>query len=344
MLSTYAAPNPPGIDTKDLARRADNLNLLIMKGGANIWRPEVQSLGNATYSLLGQDQRVISDLRTAQALAKATDDLWLEFSGPPPSLSVPFELVRDSDYLTFKHVLTRRLVSPTSTFLHKIDPFHVFVEKLLKDKIKIKVLVVGANSDGRIPAAETEAEVVAALIENELDHYAAASEVILMTGKQAEYTPVCDALTFGGYHIFHYAGHGRFDDTLPEINGLILRDQGKLRTLTAATINMLVRNSSLALVYLSCCFGARSEINLGRGDFSGVMEAFAQADVPMVLGFRWTVGDDPALSIAQSFHSALWHCLCPGESLLKARRAAALSAAGRDDDSWASPVLLMQNP
>jgi hypothetical protein len=94
---------------------------------------------------------------------------------------------------------------------------------------------------------------------------------------------------------------------------------------------------------LSCCFGARSDSALGRGDFSGMLEAFAQADVPMVLGFRWSVGDDSALSIAETFHSSLWRCLSPGESLLNARRAAAISADGRDDDSWASPVLLMQN-
>ncbi len=344
MLSSHAAPNPPTIDISDIARRTENLNLLIMEGGAQVWRPEARSLGNAAYGLLGQDQRVISDLRTAQALAKATDDLWLEFSGPTASLGVPFELLRDTDYLTFAHVLTRRLLLPTSPFLHNIDPFHVLVAKLLKEKTKIKVLVVGANSDGHIPAAEAEAEAVAALIQDQLNHYAARSEVTLLNGKQAEYSNVSEALASGGYHILHYAGHGRFDDKLPEINGLVVRDQGKSRTLTAATINMLVRNGPLALVYLSCCFGARSQNEMGRGDFSGMLEAFAKADVPMVLGFRWTVADEPAMFIAQSFYTSLWQCLSPGASLLKARRAAAMSADGRDDDSWASPVLLMQNP
>ena len=343
MRSTYFAANPPQIDIVDLARRTDNLNVLMMRGGASIWRPEARSLGNAAYAMLGQDQRILSDLRAAQALAKPTDDLWLEFSGPAMSLGVPFELLRDTDYLTFAHVITRRLELPTSTFLRNVQPFHITVEKLLKEKTRIKVLVVGANSDGQIPAADIEAETVAAMIEDQLKHYAAASEVTLLRGRQAEYSNVSEALTFGGYHIFHYAGHGRFDDKLPEINGLVLRDQGKLRTLTAATINMLLRNSSLILVYLSCCFSARSESQIGRGDFSGMLEAFAQADIPTVIGYRWTVADDPAVFIAQSFHTSLWHCLSPGESLLKARRAAAMSESGRDDDSWASPVLLLQN-
>jgi DNA-binding response OmpR family regulator len=343
MRSSYSAANPPQIDIRDLARRTDNLNLLIENGSADIWRSEARSLGKATYEMLGQDQRILIDLRTAQALAKPTDDLWLEFSGPTTSLGAPFELLRDSDYLTFAHVMTRRLVLPNSTSLHNVQPFHVIVEKLLKEKQRIKVLVVGANSDGEIPTAETEAETVGDLIENQLKHYAADSEVTVLSGKQAEYKNVCDALAFGGYHIFHYAGHGEVDEALPESSGLVLREQGKLRMLTAATINMLVRNSSLALAYLSCCFGARSDSALGRGDFSGMLEAFAQADVPMVLGFRWSVGDDSALSIAETFHSSLWRCLSPGESLLNARRAAAISADGRDDDSWASPVLLMQN-
>jgi len=341
--SSYSAANPALIEISDLSRRADNLNLFILNGGANVWRPEARSIGNAAYAMLAQDQRVLGDLRAAQALARQSDDLWLEFSGPADSLGAPFELPRDEDYLTFAHMMTRRLVLPTSGLLHKVRSFHLIVGKMLKEKSKVKVLIIGSNSDGRIPAADREAEAVADLIESELKHFRTNAEITLLQGSAAAYANVCDALSSGGYHIFHYAGHGRFDDSLPEINGLILRDGNKLRAITASTLNMLVRNSPLELVYLSCCFGARSEGQAGRGDFSGMLEAFARADVPVVLGYRWTVADAPAGVMAESFHGSLWRNLSPAESLLRARRASAMSEEGRDDDSWASPVLLMQN-
>lgn len=73
------------------------------------------------------------------------------------------------------------------------------------------------------------------------------------------------------------------------------------------------------------------------------MEAIARADVPNVVGYRWTVGDKAALQIAESFYSALWRTLSPAEAMRKARSLAATGSKGRDNYSWASPILLMQN-
>jgi CHAT domain-containing protein len=73
------------------------------------------------------------------------------------------------------------------------------------------------------------------------------------------------------------------------------------------------------------------------------MEALARADVPTVLGYRWAVPDASASYLAQKFYQTLWRTFSPGEALLEARRDAAIRARGRDNDAWASPILLMQN-
>jgi CheY-like chemotaxis protein len=342
--TVYAVPELRRFPAADLARRADNLNLLVLQGGVDVWRPEARSIGDAIYQALAAERRILGDLTAARALARRFSDLWLEFSGPAAGLSVPFELLRDEDdYLGLSHVLTRRLVQAGFALSRKPEPFHAFLGSLLTRREALRILIVAANSDGSIPAAEAEATSLAVAIEKDLQRLGIAHEVTLLLSAEATYARVTEALRGGRYHIFHYAGHGRYDDKLPEISGLILPDDAGPRTLTAADLNLLVRDTELRLVYLSCCLSARTAQQVGRGDFHGVLEALARADVPAVLGYRWTVADAPAMLLALVFYQMLWRSFSPGEALLEARRSTAMGERGRDDETWASPVLLMQN-
>jgi len=108
----------------------------------------------------------------------------------------------------------------------------------------------------------------------------------------------------------------------------------------------VTQDTALQLVFLSCCLGARTadSSQVGLGDFYGVLGAIVRADVPTVLGYRWTVADAPAKHLAQVFYETLWRTFSPGEALLQARRSVAMGAHGRDDETWASPVLVVQNP
>jgi CheY-like chemotaxis protein len=342
--TVYAVPELRRFPAADLARRADNLNLLALRGRVDMWRPEVRSFGEAVYQALASEHRILSDLTGARALAHRFSDLWLEFSGPAVGLSVPFELLRgEDDYLGLSHVLTRRLVEAGVALSRKPEPFHAFLGRLLTTRETLRILIVAANSDGNIPGVEAEATSLAVTIEKDLQSLGIAHEVTLLSSVEATYARVTEALRDGRYHIFHYAGHGRYDDKLPEISGLILPDDAGPRPLTAADLNLLVRDTELRLVYLSCCLGARTAQQVGRGDFQGMLEALTRADVPAVLGYRWTIADAPAMLLALVFYQMLWRSFSPGEALLEARRSAAMGERGRDDETWASPVLLMQN-
>jgi CHAT domain-containing protein len=241
------------------------------------------------------------------------------------------------------HVLTRRIIQTGPTAWRKTDSFHAFLSGLLKLNKKLRILIVGANSDGNIPDAEIEAATLKTTIESDLRQIVIPHEITLYLGAEANFVQVSEALRSGRYHIFHYAGHGRYNDTLPEISGLILQNDKGPRTLTAADLNMLVRNTELQLIFLSCCLGARSSPQAGRGDFHGMLEALATADVPIVIGYRWTVADSPALQLAQNFYETLWRTFSPSDALLEARIRATMGPMGRDDETWASPVLIMQN-
>ncbi len=330
---------PPHFDVSDLARRADTLNLLILRKVPDFWRQEAKSIGEMLQRELTKETSIINNLVAARTLAGKDRDVWLQFSGPAAGLGIPFELLsEDEEYFSQKYVLTRRVASLSS---RKPESFHGFLRRLHDNKQTLRALVVGANSDGRIPLVEKEAEAVAKSISEEAGYLGLFCSVDLLVGNQASYAKVSDALRDGHYHIFHYAGHGRFDDSLPEISGLILQDDAGPRTLTAASLSLLLRGADLRLVYLSCCLGARSSEQVGRGDFHGVMEALARADVPVVFGHRWSVADDPARQMALAFYESLWSTLLPGEAMLRARNEIA-HQGGFDNETWASPVLLVQ--
>jgi CheY-like chemotaxis protein len=343
--SSYNVGRQVELDIEDLSRRGDLLNtLLLQPGGRNVWRPEARSIGDALYEAIAEDRRVLGDLVAAQALADRFSDLAIQFSGPSDCLGLPFELLRDNDdYLGLKHLLSRRLAIAGGSSSRKPEPFHSFVDGLLRRNEPLRVLVVGANSDGAIPAAEEEAVAVAAALATDLGRLGVRHEVTSLIGAEASFQNVSRALRGGRFHVFHYAGHGRHSDKLPEVGGLVLRDEKGLATLTAADLNMLARDSELQMVYLSCCLGARSAAQTGRGEFHGALEGLARADVPVVLGFRWVVADTPARDMALRYYGALWRSLNPADAMLAARRAATLGPDGRDDETWASPVLVAQN-
>lgn len=340
----YAAEDQHRLIAADLARRADNLNLLILKGGPDFWRPEARSIGDAIGETLASDRRIFGDLVAAQALAARFSDLWIEFSGPAEGLGIPFELMRDKgEYLALNHMMTRRVDSSSFPMSRKPESFSKHVQQLVGRRQPLRALIVAVNSDGYIPAVDHEAATIAKILQTSLAQLGLPSKIDLLTGEQATFDVVSDRLRSGAYHLFHYAGHGRFDDKLPEISGLVFRDSNQPRVLTASDLNLLVADSDLRLVYVSACVSARTAERVGRGDFFGVMEAVARADVPIVVGYRWTVGDRAALQMAETFYRTLWRTLSPAEALLEARRRAASGPKGRDDDSWASPILLMQN-
>jgi DNA-binding NarL/FixJ family response regulator len=341
---SYRAERPLPLDAADLTSRADRVNLLLFSGASTTWREEAKSVGKATFAALQMDRRIAADLDRARALSDARNPLRLELSGPSAGLGVPFELMFDgNEYLCLDTVLTRKLAQEELPLTRKTEPFSTFLADLSKKGEALRLLLVGANTDGKIPLAETEVSELVKEIGVEVRRLGLHSQVDVLSGTAATWETVRDRLRNGFYHIFHYAGHGRFADKLPEVSGLMLSHGESSRVLTAADLKLLVSGTSLRFVFLSCCLGARTAAHAGRGEFQGILEALARADVPAVLGYRWTVGDEVALELARCFYSALWKDLSPGLALLEARKFTSMGPLGRDGEAWASPILLSQS-
>jgi CHAT domain-containing protein len=63
-----------------------------------------------------------------------------------------------------------------------------------------------------------------------------------------------------------------------------------------------------------------------------------------VLGYRWVVTDESALSLAAAFYDGLFRTLSPSSALFQARSELAMRELGWNDETWLSPILVEQNP
>ncbi len=325
-------------ELEDLARRADDLNQRLNSREKGAWRPEARSIGTAMYGTLISQQQISSLLSTARTLVagKSSGSLGLQFNGPPYCLSVPYELIRDDDYLALTYLLTRRL-SQGPRFTIKSQPFFKFIENQVEKDEPLRILLVGANVDDGLPAIESEVLQLVDSISSDLKLLGVSHQITTLLGGDVTYRKLSEAL-LEGQHIFHFAGHGNFDESLPERSPLALQD----RELTASDLQLLTQGTELRFVFLSCCLAARTARQVGRGDFHGFLHALSQADVPAALAYRWEVEDGSALELAESFYRSLWRNLSFSQALLNSRRKLAMGPNGRDNETWAAPVLVSQ--
>jgi hypothetical protein len=249
-------------------------------------------------------------------------------------------MTSDNDFLCFESIITRRLTIddiPAS----KTRPFHSLIAHLLSTDQPLNVLLIGVNSDGTIAGVKDEVAEIEAGIGRSLGNIGVPHSITTLMDAEATYDRVCDRLAGGTVHLLHLAGHGRYDDTLPEESGVIV-DVGKsAQILSAGVLKALLAQSGVEIAVLSCCVGARTAKDAGEGDFHGTLEAIARAGIPTVLGHRWAVPDAAARAFALTFYEELMTTLSPGVALLRARNAAAADPRrGRDNSMWACPVLV----
>jgi CheY-like chemotaxis protein len=334
----YSTPLTARLNVADFVRRANNMNLLV-NNGPTAWRPEARALGEALYEILSRDRNIVEGL----AATSNPTDLSLQFSGPPEGLGVPFELLYDGDdYLAFKHILTREVESFRGSI--KRVGFQKFVRRFVGRRVPLRILIVGVDDQPGAYSITEEAELLERVNTRELESLGIKQHIELLAGKEATRSRIVEALQHGGYHIFHYSGHGYHQSVQPEISGIRTFDNDSaISFLTASDLTNLCRGTELRFAYLSCCLGACSAPQIQHGDFFGLFDALARADVPMVLGYRWEVGDISALNLAETFYKKLWRTLSPGEALFESRNEISQRGARRDNETWASPVLMTQN-
>jgi hypothetical protein len=141
------------------------------------------------------------------------------------------------------------------------------------------------------------------------------------------------------YHIFHYIGHGGFDEE-DEDGVLLFEDESRnsfpVKGQYLGTI--LHDHRSLKLVFLNACEGGRTST---RDPFAGVAQSLMRQGIPAVIAMQFAITDNAAITLSYEFYNAIVDGYPVDASLTEARKS--IFAQGNPIE-WGTPVLYMRSP
>ncbi|HEX8144195.1 MAG TPA: CHAT domain-containing protein [Pyrinomonadaceae bacterium] len=170
-----------------------------------------------------------------------------------------------------------------------------------------------------------------------------------MTRVKVEFYPdatvdtLLDALSRDA-HIFHFAGHGRFESELGESFGSLegqgylslVGENGEEHRFPSGTLALNLRHRNVRLAVLGACeAGRRDSVNA----WTGVVPALTLAGIPAVIGMQMTIRDRSAIAFTQRMYQALADGKSVDEAVAVGRIAIFSRATEPDERDWGVPVL-----
>lgn len=146
-------------------------------------------------------------------------------------------------------------------------------------------------------------------------------------------------LRWGPVHLFHFIGHGGWDEQAQDGVLLFENESGRGYRVNASRLAAILHDHrALKLVVLNTCEGAR----LAPTDpFAGVATTLIQQGIPAVLAMQFEITDQAAILLAQVFYESLADGY-PAEAALSEARKAIFASS--NDVEWGTPVLYLRTP
>ncbi len=324
-----------------LNEMGENLQLRREHGAELRWRHQVKREGELLFTdVFASNAELMRQLGKSQGNTGDDESLIMAFGGPRNHLGLPFELLFDNVPLVVRHPICRQ-VSGVSI---RPGTFKNLLLQRRREGRPLQILLIASDTGGLF--VDFEVKEMAETIQRSADVRRTKIEIKLLPTTEAGYDAVEFLLRKCRYDIVHFAGHGQFNQDRPEESYLELWERngkgGGKKRLTARALAGLLRGSDTHLMFLNTCVGAVvGEADLLQQNYLGVMDAIIQAEVPSVLGYRWNVTDAGALLFATRFYEALFQTHCPAKAAYRARRAVYDNNA--DDETWTSPIIVVQN-
>ena len=148
------------------------------------------------------------------------------------------------------------------------------------------------------------------------------------------------AIRHGPWHIFHFAGHGGFDNNADEGLVALSDENGCAHWMHASELGrLLADHDPLRLAVLNSCEGARG----GERDvFSSTASILLRRGIPAVVAMQYEITDVAAVELARALYEALADGLPVDEAVAEARKT--ISVAVANTIEWGTPVLYMRTP
>jgi CHAT domain-containing protein/pimeloyl-ACP methyl ester carboxylesterase len=208
---------------------------------------------------------------------------------------------------------------------HRYEAEELAIAKWLEErqrKSTLQVLLV-VNPTGDLTGAEAEGDRIRSIF----DKLGPAVSVRDMRGEKARKQEVLRCLASGQFDVIHYAGHAFFDQINPSKSGILCAGREVL-----AGADLVSLGSLPSLAFFNACESGKvrrgattakidrnltTEHRVKRG--ASFAEAFLRGGIANYIGTYWPVGDDAALTFAQTFYPLLLAGKPLGGALLAGR-------------------------
>ena len=245
----------------------------------------------------------------------------------PPELAVlPWEFLYDPDSDEY---LCLHSKTPLVRYLDSRQP----VERLMVSP-PLRILgMIASPSDLELLDVEHEKRLL-----EEATRYLQADGLVELTWLEGQtWRDLARAMRHGPWHVFHFIGHGVFNEVVGEGAIALTDEEGLVRSLEARNLARLLDDQfDLRLVFLNSCLGARGN---ERDASSSTAATLVRRGVPAVLANQFEISDRAAISFARDFYQAVAEGLPVDAAVTEARMA--LSMDGTLE--WGTPVLYMRS-
>lgn len=142
------------------------------------------------------------------------------------------------------------------------------------------------------------------------------------------------------WHVLHFMGHGRFEESEGQGYVLFENKDGSSDRVTATNLAENLKGlEALRLVVLNSCSGGAWPRREGQDPFSSIAPALLRAGVPAVVATQFRISDDSAIVFSKAFYQRL----AAGDLVETAVAEGRLAIYNHKPDSceWVTPVLFL---
>ncbi|MGB6687156.1 MAG: CHAT domain-containing protein [Terracidiphilus sp.] len=241
----------------------------------------------------------------------------------PDLAALPWEFLMDGGYkpltLSIQTPIVRHVEVPIAA-------------RRLKLKPPIRVLgMVGSHENLDVDAEQS-------LMGQAIEHLRSNDSMFLEWVPGHTWRDLETALRKGEYHVFHFIGHGTFDETCGKGKLLLEAEPGQSGEPYLLDADDLARiltdHGSIRLAVLNSCKGARaSQTSL----FSSTGAILAANGIPGVVSMQYSISDKAALEFSRTFYDSMCAGMPVEYAVSQAR--SGIKMTMKETIEWGTPVL-----
>jgi hypothetical protein len=301
------------------------------RGTRRLESPEMEAarqFGKQLFDAVFQDDLRLSLRRSLDEVERRDEGLRIRlwFSDAPELAALPWEFLYSESEDQF---LVLSAWTPIVRYLdltQRIDPLTV------DGPLRILVMI---SSPHDYPTLDVEEEW--RRIEDSLRPLIDRGAVTIDRSENATLLELQHKLRKNDYHIFHFLGHGGFDEKSDD--GVLVMEDGhnRSRLVTGRDLGTILSDHrSLRLAVLNACEGARAS---DEDPFSGAAQSLIRRGIPAVVAMQFEITDDAAIAFAHEFYGAIADAYPVDAAIGEARRA--IFGLGNDIE-WGTPVVYLR--